>query len=128
MEPGQLTTLYHYLPPGLRYATSMGPVRDPGVIDWRDVVDRLERADVRRNVTELVDAVPVGGHVVVATPNFIRETRPHPLLRAREPQRPGAHRTRSPTIPGWRSCSSCRRAGTYPVGASAHVRVFERTR
>ena len=30
MEPGQLTTLYHYLPPGMRYATSMGLVRDPG--------------------------------------------------------------------------------------------------
>jgi hypothetical protein len=127
MEPGQLTTLYHYLPPGLRYATSMGPVRDPGVIDWRDVVDRLENADVGRNVTELVDAVPVGGHVVVATPNFIRETdltRYFQLVNrdgrvliqtvSRDPRM-----VQQVVVP---------RAGKYPVGASAHLRVFERTR
>ena len=35
---------------------------------------QIKHADVRRNVAELVNAVPVGGHVVVATPNFIRET------------------------------------------------------
>ncbi len=126
IEPGQLTTLYHYLPPGMRYATSMGLVRDPGVIDWRDVVDRLGRADVRRNVTELVDTVPVGGHVVVATPNFIRET--HLTKYFELVNRNGRMLvdtvSRDPRIvqqvvvpPG----------GTYPIGASAHLRVFERT-
>ena len=125
MEPGQLTTLYHYLPPGMRYATSMGPRSDPGVIDWRDVVTRLEHADVRRNVAELVNAVPVGGHVVVATPNFIRETdltRYFKLVNrdgrvliqtvARDPRL-----VQQVVVP---------REGTYPVGASAHLRVFER--
>jgi hypothetical protein len=126
MEPGQLTTLYHYLPPGLRYATSMGPVRDPGVIDWRDVVDRLERADVRRNVTEMVDALPVGGHVVVATPNFIRET---DLTRYFELVNENGRVlletvTRDPRVVQQVVVPP---AGTYPVGASSHLRVFERT-
>lgn len=126
MEPGQLTTLHHYLPPGLRYGTSMGPVRDPGVIDWRDVVDRLERADVRRNVTDMVDAVPVGGHVVVATPNFIRETN---LTRYFElVNRNGRMLLQTVTRdPRMVQQLVVPRAGSYPVGASAYVRVFERT-
>ncbi len=126
LEPGQLTTLYHYLPRGLHYSTSMGPVRDPGVIDWRDVIHRLEKADVRRNVSELVDTVPVGGHVVVATPNFIRETnltyyfelvnRDGKVLINAVSHDPRL--VQQVVIPP---------AGTYPVGASAHLRVFERT-
>jgi hypothetical protein len=126
MEPGQLTTLYHYLPPGLRYATSMGPVRDPGVIDWRDVIVRLERADVRRTVSRMVDTVPVGGHVVVAVPNFIRETdltryfqlvnRDGKVLIATVSHDPRI--VQQVVVPP---------TGTYPRGASAHLRVFERT-
>jgi len=126
IEPGQLTTLYHYLPPGMRYATSMGLVHDPGVIDWRDVVDRLERADVRRNVTELVDTVPVGGHVVIATPNFIRET--HLTKYFELVNRDGRLLvdtvSRDPRIA---QLSVVPPEGTYPIGASAHLRVFERT-
>jgi hypothetical protein len=126
IEPGQLTTLYHYLPPGMRYATSMGPVRDPGVIDWRDVVDRLERADVRRNVTALVDTVPVGGHVVVATPNFIRETdltRYFKLVN-KNGRVLVATVSRDPRVAQLLVVPP---EVTYPVGASAHLRVFERT-
>jgi hypothetical protein len=126
IEPGQLTTLYHYLPSGMRYATSMGQVQDPGVIDWRDVVDRLDRADVRRNVTELVDTVPVGGHVVVATPNFIRETH---LTRYFElVNRDGRVLVDTVTLdPRMVQQVVVPPGGTYPIGASAHLRVFERT-
>ena len=35
--------LHHYLPPGLRYATLTGYVKDVGVTDWRDGVERLRR-------------------------------------------------------------------------------------
>ncbi len=35
--------LHHYLPPGLRYATLTGYVKDVGVTDWRDGVERLQR-------------------------------------------------------------------------------------
>jgi mannosyltransferase len=126
MEPGQLTTLYHYLPPGMRYATSMGVVRDPGVIDWRDVIDRLAQADVRRNVTELVDALPVGGHVVVATPNFIRETRLTRYFKL--VNRNGRVLLETVTHdPRIVQLLVVPRAGTYPVGASSYLRVFERT-
>jgi mannosyltransferase len=126
MEPGQLTTLYHYLPPGLRYATSMGPVRDPGVIDWRDVIPRLEHADVRRNVRELVDTVPLGGHVAVAIPNFIRETDLTHYFKL--VNRDGKVLLDTVSLdPRLVQQVVVPRARTYPVGASAHLRVFERT-
>ena len=127
LEPGQVTTLYHYLPPGLRYATSMGPVRDPGVIDWRNVVDRLEHADVKRDVGPLIDALPKGAHVAVAIPNFSREshlTRYFELVNQR-----GAELvkfvTRDPRLALLLVVPPAR---TYAVGASAHVHVFVKTR
>jgi hypothetical protein len=126
-EPGQVTTLYHYLPPGLRYATPMGLVRDPGVIDWRDVVDRLEHANVIRDVGPLIDAVPPGGHVVVAVPNFSRErdlTRYFELVNAR-----GAELRRNiARDPDLALLLVVPPAREYVVGASSHVSVFVRTR
>jgi hypothetical protein len=126
LEPGQVTTLYHYLPSGLRYATSMGRVRDPGVIDWRDVVDRLQRADVERDVGPLIDALPVGGHVAVAVPNFIRErslTLYFQLVNAR-----GAELVRYVTHdPRLALMLVVPPARKYVVGASSHVDVFVRT-
>jgi hypothetical protein len=126
LEPGQVTTLRHYLGPEYRYATTMGPVVDPGVIDWRDVMDRLERADTRRVVGDLIDSVPVGGHVVVATPNFMREGRLNKYLKLVVEQ----GRVLIDTVthdPRFEQQSVTPPRRIYPVGASAHVRVFERT-
>ena len=49
-QPEQIPVLHHYLPPGLRYATLTGYVKDVGVTDWRDGVERL-RGDARRSAT-----------------------------------------------------------------------------
>ena len=38
-HPEQTPVLHYYLPAGLRFATPTGPVPDPGVFDWRDVVE-----------------------------------------------------------------------------------------
>jgi hypothetical protein len=126
-EPGQVTTLYHYLPPGMRYGTSMGLVRDPGVIDWRDVIDRLEHADVRRIVTPLIDATPVGGHIVVAVPNFARErslTRYFQLVN----QRGGELMTTVSHDPRMTQLLVLPPTRMYPVGASSNVHVYVKTR
>jgi hypothetical protein len=126
LEPGQVTTLAYYLPPGMRYATCMGPVRDPGVIDWRDVVDRLETADTPRVIHDLIDSVPAGGHVVVAVPNFTRErnlTRYFELVNLRSAQvrnlvNRDPHLALMQVVP---------RSAVYPIGASAHLRVYLKT-
>src|SRR3954470_22839429 len=40
-QPEQVPVLARYLPPGLRYVTPLGAVREPQVIDWRDGLARL---------------------------------------------------------------------------------------
>lgn len=66
---GEVPLLAHYLPDrGLRYATTIGPVRDARVADWRDITERLREADPRAALLPLIDAVPVGGHVLVVCP------------------------------------------------------------
>ena len=42
-HPEQVPVLRYYLGPGLRWATTLGPVPDSQVFDWRDAVGRLRR-------------------------------------------------------------------------------------
>jgi hypothetical protein len=42
-QPEQVPVLHRYLPSGLSYRTPLGPVRDPGQMDWRDALARLGR-------------------------------------------------------------------------------------
>ncbi|MDQ3936515.1 MAG: glycosyltransferase family 39 protein, partial [Actinomycetota bacterium] len=44
-HPEQTPVLRHYAGPGLRWATSLGPTRDPRIFDWRDAVQRLRAAE-----------------------------------------------------------------------------------
>jgi len=43
-HPEQTPALRFYLGTGFRWATTLGPVRDPQIMDWRDVVDRIRAA------------------------------------------------------------------------------------
>ena len=67
-HPEQSAVLAHYLPPGLRYASPLGPTSDPLVMDWRDAVERLEKADPATTAAPLLDSVPVGRRLLLATP------------------------------------------------------------
>jgi mannosyltransferase len=69
-HPEQVPVLRYYLGGGLRFATTMGPVADDRVFDWRDAVDRLEAAPPQRTLDELVRTVPRGGEFVVVSPVF----------------------------------------------------------
>ena len=64
----QVAVLAHYLPAGLQFVTPTGPVSDPGIVDWRDLVGRLSRADPCRTVAPALDALPAGAHVLVVNP------------------------------------------------------------
>ena len=64
----QVAVLAHYLPAGLRYVTPTGPVADPSVVDWRDLVGRLQRANPCRTVAPAIAALPPGAHVLVVNP------------------------------------------------------------
>ncbi len=62
---GRTPVLAHYLPDGLRWAETTGPVPDPRASDQREGVRRLEEGRPEVTVAPLLDAVPAGGHVLV---------------------------------------------------------------
>ena len=68
LQPEQVPLLHYYLPPGLRYADPRGPVSDPRVMDWRDALDDLRRADPGRTLAALLERVPPGGQLLFVAP------------------------------------------------------------
>lgn len=77
LEPGDVVVItqteqtavaYHYLPPGLTYLDPTGPVVDPGVVDWRNIVARLEAASPCADLGPTLDAMPVGAMVLEINP------------------------------------------------------------
>ena len=69
-QPEQVPVIAHYMPKGLRYATLTGPVRDPYVMDWRDAVERVNRANPATTFAPLLARQPPGSRVVVIAPVF----------------------------------------------------------
>lgn len=67
-QPEQVPVLAHYLPAGLRYATPLGPVADPGVMDWRNALPRLEQTRSEQALAPLLDSLPAGGRVLLVAP------------------------------------------------------------
>ena len=67
-HPERLPVLAYYGPEKLQYATTLGRVTDPGVMDWRDALPRLQSARVDNTMEPLLDTVPVGGHVLIVRP------------------------------------------------------------
>ncbi len=57
----------HYLPPGLRYATSSGPVPDEDIVDWRKSMERLG-VEPSKTAPPLLDALTQGAHVLLVCP------------------------------------------------------------
>jgi hypothetical protein len=64
----QLAVLAHYLPAGLRYVTPTGGVPDPFVVDWRNIVARLQSSTPCQAVAPIVDSLPVGTDVLEVNP------------------------------------------------------------
>jgi mannosyltransferase len=64
----QVPVAYHYLPPGLRYLTPTGPVGDPSVVDWRNIVHRLRVSVPCAVLGPTLDSLPVGTDVLEISP------------------------------------------------------------
>jgi len=69
-HPEEVPVLRYYLGPGLRWATTLGPVSDAQVFDWQDAVARLTAARPRATLGPLLASVPRGGEFVVISPLF----------------------------------------------------------
>ncbi len=71
-QPEQVPVFRYYLGarPPLRFATTIGPVPDSQIFDWRDAIDRLEAAQPRATLDRLLATVAPGSDFVVVTPVF----------------------------------------------------------
>ncbi len=69
-HPEQVPVLRYYLGPGLRFATTLGPVSDQRAFDWVDAVGRLRRTAPKPTLDRLIASVPRGREFVVIAPVF----------------------------------------------------------
>ena len=100
-HPEQVPVMDVYLPAGLRWATAMGSVPDPQVMDWRDAMTRFRRAQP----ASTADA-------------YVRSTAPRPAPAAR----PADH----PRGVVARSVDATRPPPGIPVGGRAQPRPAPR--
>jgi hypothetical protein len=75
-QPEQTAVLRYYLPSGLRYATPLGPVADPRVMDWRDAMSRLRAARYGRALGRAVRALKPGQRLLLVRARFGHATAP----------------------------------------------------
>ncbi len=67
-HPERLTVLDYYLPRGLRYATTLGPVSDARYMDWRDVLPRLRKARSSETIAPMLDTLRPGKDILLVRP------------------------------------------------------------
>ena len=69
MQPEQTPLIDYHLPvAGLRYATPLGPVKNPSVMDWTDAQERLVAATPERSLDPLLARLPRGAKVFFVHP------------------------------------------------------------
>jgi mannosyltransferase len=73
-QPEQVPTLAYYLPEVARFATPLGPVPDPRVVDWRNALDRLRRSSVRSALMPIVNSLRPGTRVLLVVPVGLADT------------------------------------------------------
>ena len=69
-HPEQVPVLRYYLGPGYRWATTLGPVADSQVMDWRDALTRIRRVTPAAELEPVLASVRPGQHLVVVSPVF----------------------------------------------------------
>jgi mannosyltransferase len=69
-HPEQVPALRYYLGSRVRYATQLGFVADPRIMDWRDALHRIENVTVQRNLEPVLASVGPGQRLVVVSPVF----------------------------------------------------------
>jgi mannosyltransferase len=67
-QPDSTPLAWYYLPPGLRYATTIGPVSDPSYMNWVDALKRLQNARVAGTLDPLVASLRPGQQLLYIRP------------------------------------------------------------
>ena len=67
-QPEQVPALHYYLPQARDFATPLGRVSDPGVMDWRNALARFEHSSVTAVLAPLVGALAPGQRILLVVP------------------------------------------------------------
>jgi hypothetical protein len=67
-QPEQTPLAWYYMPSGLRYETTMGPVSDPAYVDWDGALGRLQRAAPVATLGRLVASLRPGEQLLFVRP------------------------------------------------------------
>jgi hypothetical protein len=67
-QPEQAPLAWYYLPSGLRYASTLGRVRDPSAMNWMGAFGRLQNADPRATLGPLVASLKPGQQLLYVRP------------------------------------------------------------
>jgi hypothetical protein len=73
-QPEQVPTLAYYLPRVTRYATPLGRVPDPRVVDWRNALHRFERSSVATALAPIIRSQAAGQRVLLVVPMSFQKT------------------------------------------------------
>jgi hypothetical protein len=73
-QPEQVPTLAYYLPAVKHFATPIGPVPDPRVMDWRNALGRLRHSSVRSVLMPMVDRLRPGQRLLLVVPTALPQT------------------------------------------------------
>ena len=67
-QPEQVPAIAYYLPAVTHFATPLGAVPDPRVMDWRNALGRFEHSSVTTRLAPMVRALPPGHRVLLVVP------------------------------------------------------------
>jgi hypothetical protein len=67
-QPEQLPLASYYLPSGLRWSSTLGPVSKPSVMNWNDAYSRLQNAAPAATIGGLVASLRPGQQLLVVRP------------------------------------------------------------
>ncbi len=73
-QPEQVPTIAYYLPTVTRFATPLGAVPDPRVMDWRNALSRFEHSSVTTVLAPMLRALPAGHRVLLVVPTSLQKT------------------------------------------------------
>ena len=67
-HPERVPVVDYYLKQDLRYASTLGPVPDKRIFDWRDALDRLKASRVDTTLQPMLRRIPVGDNLLLVRP------------------------------------------------------------
>ena len=67
-QPEQVPLAWYYLPPGLQYANTIGPVSDPRYMNWVDALKHLTDANWSASARSLVASLRPGQQLLFVRP------------------------------------------------------------